>query len=272
MALAGTMTTGAPLGGCSGRKLVNRLRFKPAHAVAAQTNYRNQLKALEEGTGFVKSEQELEIPPDTFKDKLQKAISTLEEQVSLEASGWLREPPSPEPDEEFLEAESRNTEDDEIFEEETNGCFDVFVEEAQQIVFSYFEDRAAEKEVEFHKQLTKKTKSQLHEAVAYRDRLAPWLRSVDITCQEVDLPLYKPLAKFSQEQQHVMKEMIDERLRQLLALHQLRQTPEVEEEEEVEEVVEEVKVGHLRPPKEACVTTERDLVLEPVPQVLVQVL
>jgi len=47
--------------------------------------------------------------------------------------------------------------------------------------------------------------------------------------------LYEPLGRWSQDQVHVMKEMIDERLRQLLALHH-GENAEVEEVMEQEEI------------------------------------
>jgi len=227
--------------------MVGNLRFKPAHALAAQTAYREerkeQQKAFEEGRGFAVTDESVELP-DTFNDRLKRAITALEERVSLEAPGWLGQSN----DLEMLSnnwnllSESMEKEDPEIFEEKSQRCFDDFIEETKDIVFSYFQDRAAEKEAEFHRRLTNKTWNYLQDAIAYRDRLAPHVRSVDVTCPEEDLHLYIPLKKWSKEEQKVMNEMIDERLRQLLALHMLAETPEEEEEEVVVEEPKEEEV------------------------------
>jgi hypothetical protein len=234
-----------PISSYSGSKLVNSLRFKPAHALNAQLKYHDDKRAHEEGRGFGEFDDS-ELPPETFNDRLKQALKVLEESVSEEAPRWFTNVHD-------IDTTSDNwnvqdLEDPDIPEEDATRCFNAFVEDVRQIAMSYFSDRAAEKENEFHKRITANTASYLHDVIPYRDRLAPFGRSVDITCPPEDLPLYKPLEDgWSEEEVQVMKEMIDERLRQLLALYNKKEKEEeeeeikVKEEAKVEEQVEEVE-------------------------------
>jgi len=211
------------------RKVLSRLRMRPK----ASSLFHRQ-GTFERRNAIKQCDR-----PETFDTRLREAITSLETQIFFQVEDWHRARQDDDAPCDIFLAEVAAEADTEDSENHVcpRTCFDDFIADVTTIMNSYYDDYCRELEMQFYKDLTRHTAKNLHEVIGLRDRLAPWLRAIDLTCTEEDLLLYKPLERWSIEQQEVMTEMIEERLRQLLTLEQLRSTrkeqPESDKGDEV---------------------------------------
>mmetsp|Transcript_25744 Transcript_25744/g.60092 ORF Transcript_25744/g.60092 Transcript_25744/m.60092 type:complete len:797 (+) Transcript_25744:127-2517(+) len=94
--------------------------------------------------------------------------------------------------------------------------FDPFTEELVTSLERYFYALMEVRLESAHKRLTANTHDYLAEVVSMRNRLTPGLRKRDVQCTEEELYVYEPLMYWPEDQQAVMRLIIEERLKQLL--------------------------------------------------------
>lgn len=138
-------------------------------------------------------------------DRLLKALIHLEEQVASDVPNWLRKgelggfcvrvPP---------------------------GYFHALVEDVVWLCSKGQTSGSSESEMQAklelcEKRLAANTREYLREVTLYRDRLAERTRFGEQEVLEEELYVYEPLQYFDKDQQQVMREIIDERVRQLVA-------------------------------------------------------
>jgi len=95
-----------------------------------------------------------------------------------------------------------------------------FAAEARKCVKVHCERQAHVKVSEFRKRLMQRIQDHLQDLVVHRDQLAPNARGVDVTLkEEEEKELFRPLKHWPEEEQKVMKAVMQERVIQLLSLN-----------------------------------------------------
>merc|ERR1711990_793824 len=99
------------------------------------------------------------------------------------------------------------------------GYFTDFVEQIVRTLNRFSEHEAGERVAEYQRRLDEHTQAFLRELDVYNERLVPGARPsrmVDRKCMEQELYLYEPLQYWDEDQQLVMRTIIEERLHRIL--------------------------------------------------------
>jgi len=186
-----------------------------------------------------------------FVSRLKKAIAVLEQTVAAEVPRWSH----------ARDLSGLHLTDADGVEKSDAGiqrCMEVFVAEVKEAMDEHLSLHAKKAITEFRSRLTENTETYLTKVMEYREKMAPWLRAIDVTCPEEHLRVFKPLEKWSKDEERVMRKIIDERVLQLYSLTQERSLVEQqkkmkaeaanalqEDEEEEEEEREEAQMERL---------------------------
>lgn len=156
---------------------------------------------------FVPKSQRAFVDAVLGDDRLLRALISLEEQVALDVPQWLRRgesggvcvrvPPG------YFES---------LVEDVTWLCSEGQASQPQQT-----EAQLQKKLEDCERRLAENTREYLRELTVSRERLAERTRFGEQEVLEEELYVYEPLRHFNKAQQDVMREVIDERVRQLLS-------------------------------------------------------